>query len=265
MLAAALLAAALGAVQLGSDSIFASAATPYSLPAHLPADTGVTVYRVIERVAPAPYVNLMLARAELDRGDVVRAHAHALRLPPSVRRSDLLGRIAQARGDQREAVRDFIAAGDVFAIDDEVDLIAKRDLRAAYALELILKNRLERTSTHPDSLAESLWHLGALASWLGESSTAMSDFASAVSLSPLTEKYLLGAGFQAYQMRRYPEARSYFARAISVDPLSADAYAGAGLVALRVGDRSAAQAYARRGRATHRRSHVLQSLEQQLQ
>ncbi len=92
----------------------------------------------------------------------------------------------------------------------------------------------------------------------------MQNYTRAVALSPLSEKFLISAGFAAYEMRDDTGAQRYFQRAISVDPASADAYAGAGMTALRDGDRARAQRYAQRARAANPNSHALSTLESQL-
>lgn len=261
---AAALALFLGAVQLASDGIFRSAANPRSLPALIAPRTGVAIYSVLERAAPAPFALSMLSRAALDRGDLPAAKAYAKRLPVSPWRSDLLGRIAQAGGDDADAQRYFLNAGDIFAIGDRIDALAPHDPRAAYDLQLKLKDRLERSGTHPDLVAEAYWRLGVLSSRLAQPARALSEYRRAVDLSPLSAKYLISAGFQAYDLQMNAAAQRYFSRAISADPCSADALAGAGMVALRNGRRGAAQAYAARSGACDPASHALATLRNQL-
>lgn len=207
---------------------------------------------------------MMLARAALDRGDLTEARKYTLALSTSNRQYDLLGRIAQARGDHAAAVRYFIDADDIFAIDDEVDALAKSDPAAAFALETKIKNRLERTATHPDALAEAHFRLGSLAGRLARPRVTMQEYRRAVELSPISEHYLLWTGYQAYNMGDARAALSYFKRAVSVDPASADGYAGAGLAALHLGDRASAIAYAARARAIDPNDHPLQTLQDDL-
>lgn len=262
---AAALALFLGAVQLASDGIFTSAGSAHSLPAHIRPSLGVAVYGVLARVAPAPFVNSMLARAALARGDLDAAQSYALRLPASPWRSDLLGRIAHARGDESAAQRYFLRAGDIFALGDEIDALAAHDPAAAYVLQDELKDRLERSATHPDLVAEAYWRLGVLSSRLGQPQRALSQYEHAIDLSPVDSKYLISAGFQSYDLQQNAPAQRFFARAIAVDPCNADALAGAGMIALRQGRRDAAQAYAARSAGCNPGSHALFSLRQQLQ
>lgn len=265
LIAIALVAAfAFGALQIGSDAIFARAGQPQSLPAHLPAQLGVAIYRGAARVAQPSFVNSMLARAALDRGDLAGAQTYAQRLPDSPRRDDLLGEIAASRDDASTAQQYFIRAGDIEAIDRLVTAIASRDPAQAYRLEDGLRTRLEQSGTHPDAVAEAYWRMGELASWQSNHRLGMRNFRHAVALSPLSEKYLISAGFEAYNVRDDQAALRYFSRALSVDPASADAYAGAGMALLRQGDRAGAVRYAQRASATKRPSHALLTLEKQL-
>ena len=263
----------LACVQLASDAILARAATPDSLPAHIPSSLGVRVYAQIERVAPAPYVESMLARAAYDRGDLAQARRYALRLPISSRRDELLAQMAQARGDQRLGVEYFLLADDVFSIGSEVDRLASKDPGAAYALELQMKARLARSATHPDALADAYWRLGQLATLLGRGDsqrraawlrTGMLDYEEALSIAPLSGKYLLAAGVQALDLQEPKTAARYFQRAIDANPANADAYAGLGLAALRLGRPADARADAERGRSYDPRSPMLRTLDAQL-
>jgi tetratricopeptide (TPR) repeat protein len=265
LIAIALVAAfVLGALQIGSDAIFAHAGEPASLPAHLPSQLGTAIYRRAARVAQPAFVNSMLARAALDRGDLTQAQTDAQRLPDSARRDELLGQIALARGDQGAAQRYFVRAGDIEAIDRVVDALAPRHPAAAYRLQAQLKDRLQQSGTHPDAVAEAYWRMGRIAWQESRRELGMQQYMQAISLSPLSEKYLISGGFAAYELHDDARALRYFSRALNVDPASADAYAGAGMALLRRGDRAGALRYAQRARATQRPSHALLTLEKQL-
>ena len=259
-----LLVAALAAVQIGSDGIFSSVASPHAFAAAIPLRTGVAIYTAIARVAPAPYVNGMLARAALARGDLRAAQMYAQRLPTSANHSELLARVALAHGNQTLAQQLFVSAGDSAAVDVQVTRLADSNPRAAYALEVQLKDRLERSGTHPDAVAEAYWRLGVLAAHEGRSRLAMINYRRALALSPISGKYLVAAGFQAFDLRMMNDAKRYFQRAMNVDPGSAAAFAGAGLTALALGDRASAQRYAARSRALGPQSPALRTLESRL-
>jgi Tfp pilus assembly protein PilF len=258
------LAIALGAVQLASDAIFARAGEPASLPAHLQPELGARIYHAVLRIAPAPYAYAMLARAALSANNPGEALTYARALPNSARRDDLLGEIARANGDHTGAQRYFVRAGDLQAVSREVDVLARRDPAAAYALESALKTRLEADGTHPDAVAEAYWQLGVLAWRLSKRELGMQNYRQAVALSPLTEKYLLSAAFAAYDLHDDASSQKLFARVLNVDPASADAYAGSGLVAVRQGHRAQAQRYAQRATAINPHSQALETLNVQV-
>lgn len=235
-----------------------------TLPARLPLSLGIAVYRAASRISGAPYIEDMLAEAALNRGDLAGARQYAQRLPRSTRRDDLLGRIAQARGRRRLADEYFARAGDIVAIDRTVRDLTQRDPARAYALEDALLRRLERSGTHPDQVAEAYWRLGNLAWRQSKRALGMQNYARAVTLSPLSEKFLLSAGFAAYESRDDVAAQQYFTRVLGMDPASADAYAGAGMVALRMGQRARARHDAQRAQALNPQARALRSLQTKL-
>ncbi len=219
----------------------------------------------------------MLATAALDRNDLQLAQNYARRLPESPARAELLGRIARASGNEAEAYRYFVDANDVFAIRGEVNRLALHDLPGAYELELRLKDRLARTATHPDALADSYWELGRLATQRGYADAGnrrawfeegMNDYRQAVKLAPFAEKYLIAAGSQELNLAdatadrgHFKRAFDYFKRVLDQNPASADAYAGLGVAEFRLGNIAAARQYERSSRAYDPHSHFLHTLE----
>lgn len=265
-----LFAAGLASVQLASDAIFSSAGSRTSFPAHLPLSVGVRIYGAVAAVAPAAYAEAMLARAALDRGRLADAERAARLLPDSPTRADLLGTIAQRRGDERAAQEYYLEAPDFFAIQRDVNRLAVLHPAMAYALEMKLHNRLAALTTHPDLVAETNWRLGQLATarsyadpkgrrvWL---TIGMRDYRRAIAVSPLSVKYLLAAGVQDLALGDPVVAGAYFRRALDVDPANADAYAGLGLAAIRRQDRAGAQRYAEKSRSIDPKSHMLRTLD----
>jgi tetratricopeptide (TPR) repeat protein len=269
----AVTAAALAAVQLASYALNAGAAAPGTLPTRVPASFGLTVYRALDRTAPAPYVVATLAAYDLSAGDTAAAMREAIRLPASPARDELLARIARAQGNERLALEYFLAAPDVSALDAAAQERAVRSPAAGYALETLLERRLALLTTHPDDVAETDFRLGQLANrqawreipdskaqgaWLYR---GMRDFRSAVDLAPLSDKYLIVAANQAMLLGDLDGAQRYFARAVDANPGSADAIAGVGVIAYQRGDLTTAENALGRARAIDPHSLMVLSLE----
>ncbi|MBV8370632.1 MAG: O-antigen ligase family protein [Candidatus Eremiobacteraeota bacterium] len=209
-------------VQTASDAVYASAASPRSVPAHLPQQLGTRWYAALERVAPLPFVEEVMADDALRRGDLTAAAAHAARLHDGALRSDLEARIAAAQGHDGEAIRLFLRAGDAEAVQPFVATWSQRGrIRDAYALELRLRDRLAADETRPNALAESWWRLGCLATQLGDAREGAADYERAIVLAPLNTKYLSDAGALAQARGDANGAASYFARAREIDPSGA--------------------------------------------
>jgi hypothetical protein len=242
----------------------------------VPASFGLTVYRALDRIAPAPYVEASLAQAALARHDSDAAERYALRMPSSPVRDELLARVALLRGQPVLAGEYFLAAPDPNAVQAAVQLLAARDPAAGYAVERLLRNRLARGGTHPDAVAEADWQMGRLANrkawrqvpgsalqnaWLAR---AAGDFEAAVALAPLSERYAVEAANQADLLRDRRRAQELFAHAAAVDPSSGDAIAGLGVLAWERGDRQTAAADLARARALDPRSLMVRALERDL-
>ncbi|HEY0383339.1 MAG TPA: O-antigen ligase family protein [Candidatus Elarobacter sp.] len=229
-------------VQIGSGAVFARAAAPISLAAHLPPKLGTHVYEALERVAPLPFVEAMLTDDALLRGDLNAAAAHAARMPAGTLRDEDQARIALARGRHDEAIRRFLEAGDDAALQADVrQLIEGGHAREAYALEDRVRRRLVESKTRPNAVADSWWRLGRLAVRMQDVDEADRDYARARALAPLNTKYIIESGTLALQRRQPDAARALFARAAEIDPASTDAVAGMGLAALDAGDRAEAE------------------------
>jgi len=266
----------LAAIQLASDALASSAAAPATLPARIPLAYGVAVYRFLDRIAPAPYVETSLAREALARGDAGAAQRYALRLPSSPVRDELLARVALLRGEQVLANEYFLAAPDPDAVQSQAQILASRDPAAGYALESLLQVTLARSGTHPDGVAEAYWQMGRLANrqawrevpgsprqrkWLAR---GLRNFESAVALAPLSQRYIIAAANQADLLGDRRRAAALFAQGVDADPTSADAIAGLGVVAWENGDRAVAATYLDRSRALDPNSLMVRALERDL-
>jgi tetratricopeptide (TPR) repeat protein len=245
--------------------VFARAAAPGSLPAHLPAGFGTRVYGTLERVAPLSLVEAMLTEDALQRGDLAAASAHAARMPAGTRRNEDEARIALARGRLDEAIRRFLEAGDDAALQaDVMQLMQTGRAPEAYALEERVRRRLDASRTRPNAVADSWWRLGRLAIRMHDVQQAEHDYARARALAPLNTKYLIDSGTLALQQHRGDAARALFARAAEIDPGSADAVAGMGLAALERGDRAEAAKLADRAEHVNARASLVARLQRRL-
>jgi tetratricopeptide (TPR) repeat protein len=219
-------------VQLASDALYRGM---------LPRSFGLAVYRALDRVAPASFVEETLGEQALRDGDPALAQRYAVRMPASERRDALLSRIAAARGQDVLAQEYAFAADDLTTLQDEVTAMAPRDPAGALALEQRIRSRLIALTTHPDAVAESYWITGNLEAQRANLSRALVAYQHAESLAPLDMKYILAVANTALDSGRLARAQAMYQHGRSVAPANADMVAGLGLVALHRGNRAAAQ------------------------
>ncbi len=206
-------------VQLASDAVYADAAPPHAIPAHLPRSLGTRWYEAMERIAPLPFVEEVLADDALRRGDLAAATMHAARLRDGALRNDLEARVAVAQGRDADAIHLFLRAGDDEAVQPFVVAWSREGrLHEAYELERRLRDRLAADETRPNALAESWWRLGCLAARLGDAQEGAADFDRAIVIAPLNTKYLSDAGSLAQERHDETAAASFYARARTIDP-----------------------------------------------
>ena len=267
----------LGIVQFASYAFAAGVAAPGALPTRISQAWALSVYRTLDRVAPAPYVEETLATAALQQNDPAQAQAYATRLPGTPERDELLARVASERNEPLLAIEYYFAAPDVDAVGLQVDRLDRAgDPVAALDLERRLRDRLAALTTHPDAEAEADWRMGVLAreasldvppgakrdGWNRES---LQDYELAHALAPFSSKYALAAANQAYSTGDDADAKRLYAQTVQRDPHSADALAGLGLVALRAGNRDEAERFLTSARDVEADAPMVRALERALQ
>lgn len=247
-----------GLIQLAS---MAFVHAPNTLSSLIPQSFGRRVYLALDRVAPAPFVEETLAEDALARGELDAALHFATRLHASSRRDDLLGRIAEARGDSMLAREYYFAAPDVDRMQQSIRALARVDAPGAYEMEVRFAQRLASLQRHPDALAQAYFAAGNFADWLGWRAKSIENYKRALALAPFDITYLLNAGSEAYVSGDFDLAKQFYARGLSVNPACADCFAGLGMVAFRQGDHAQARTYAARARAAGSKSAMLRALD----
>ncbi len=239
----------LALVQFASDALYAPAASPHALVAHVPLGFGLRVYRALDAIAPAEFVSDALGTTALAHGDLDAAQRYAAQMPPGERRDDLLAQIAAARGDRVLARQYYFAATDVPAMQRAIAQLARTDLPAALQEEARFRDRLIALGTHPDAVAQSYYLSANYEVWSRRYLVGLALDERAVALAPMNTAYILSAGVNAYLGGDLADAQRYFARGVAINPANGDAIAGLGQVALREGDRARARAYLQEARA----------------
>ncbi len=262
--AAVAVVALLAMVQIGSDALYARDAAPNSLAARVPAAVGVGIYRLLDRIAPAGYVEDALGSYALAHGNSTLAQHYAVRMPASSRRDRLLARIAQARGETVLANEYFFVADDIDELQRSVAKEAATNIYGAIAFEKRIRARLIALQTHPDAVANSYWISGNYETWLHRYADALPYFERAESLAPLDARYILMLGNDALLAGDTARARAAFQHGARVDPGSADMLCGLGLVAAREGRRALAQSYLAQARQMNPHAQMLGALERAL-
>ncbi len=267
--ALALVLCAFGAIQLASDALYSEAAAYGAFPTWIPSAFGMRVYELLDRAAPAAYVESTLAQAALKAGDADRAERYAVRMPAGPARDGLLERVAAARGNSTLAFEYAFAAPDIAGVQALIQRLRRSDPQQAYALEERFIARLESLQTHPDAVARGWWTLGTIAAQMNApawQSVAYRDYAKAAQLAPLDLTNVLGAANEAVTLKRWTEADAWYRRALDVSPGNADALAGMGIVDFQArDDRGAAQQKLARAAAADPSSALVHELRRELQ
>ncbi len=250
-----------GVIQAASDAFIRAPGTFSSL---VPRAFGLRVYEFLDRVAPAPYVDETLAEDALSHGELSRAQHYAVRLSASPRRDDLLGRIAQARGEALLAMEYYFAAPDIERMQSTLYGLLPVAPAQALDMERRFGAHLQTLRTHPDAVADSHWYAGIFADALHRPQEALREYRAAAQLAPFNVKYLIYGANEAWKVHADAEASALYRRGLAVNPACGDCLAGLGLIALRGGDRVTAQADAARARTVQPGSQMLRELDREL-
>jgi tetratricopeptide (TPR) repeat protein len=251
----AVCALVLGMLQVVSAVALRAAASPASLPHAAPA----ALVRAIDALPPSALepqaLRWVLGSAALARGDLARAASFAQSLHDDAQRDVLLAGIAERRGDRTEAVADYLAAGDVTALQTQIDALATAGhVAAAIDLETALLERLAARRAQNDTIAEAEYHLGLLdqarayqfpasaAEHARDQFRSRDAYATALRLAPLEERYALALANQDLNVGDLAAARALFSRVHDLDPSSADPYTGLADAAIRAHDPQTARA-----------------------
>lgn len=243
-LAALLVAAVLGAVQLASTAAFGDLATHPSAAAALH-DAAPGLLR--------PFIGGTYARAQaaVHQRDFATANALLAQLPSDARTLDLRGRIAEVQGDREAAIADYVGARDVVRAEALIDRVAHDDPARALAEQQRLVAGLGDDARATEVTGHAWWRLGELQAALGYRAparraqlwrAAAASYAHALAYKANDETYLLSAAYQDLANGDGASAQRRYARAADVDPKSADAHGGLALTAAARGDCATARA-----------------------
>ncbi len=258
---AVLIVVVLGSLQFVAAVALRDRAVPGSWVRLVPDPVARRVERVNVRWPMPAVLREVLARRALDEGDLARAQAAIAALPPSSDQLALAGHLAEARGDEAAADRDFLAAHDLEDVEAHAQALAKADHNdQALALQYALVAQLRSDRIEPDTLAQAYYVLGGLeedaayrfalysAERTRHQEAAGAAYEHALAISPDEERYLLADANQLLNLERFPEARAEFLKARDADVTRPEPLAGLGEAALRLGDRAQALAYLARAR-----------------
>ena len=243
-------------VQLVADGLYGALAVTPSLPGALAGDWpfDLAARTGLDRV---PAVAVALARGAIVRDEPARATALLAPLADSPDVADLRGRAALLANDPATALREFAAAGDFIAAQAAIDVLGKRDPRAALAIVRDFEQRLAARGPAPEIAAEVDWREGGIAAAAGlrypaEAATydriAIDAFARALALAPNDEKYLLNYAFVALLIGDAEGARRTYERAAQVVPDSVDAFTGVAVTTAYLGNCAASRTALARAR-----------------
>jgi tetratricopeptide (TPR) repeat protein len=210
--------------------------------------------RVDEKAIFSQTQRLLAVRGALAVGDVSLARRLFPRLALDADKLALQGNLAERMGDVQGATSAYLAAGDLDGLARMVNrLEVGGDTQAALVLQEKIVWRIEEERWEVDGLAPALLRFGQLYDAFGRkhitkerrvyARRALAAYERAVMLAPLSQMYLLNAGYEALFVGDFLRGQEFFSRAHDIDPKSLDALVGLGRSALIRGDRAQARAY----------------------
>jgi hypothetical protein len=237
--ACAIVVLVLGALQVTAAVALRAQAVPVSLARSAPAG----LVDAIDALEPHAYepqeLRRVLGANALARGDLAHATRFAQSLHVGPDRSALEGAIAQQRGDDAQAVADYLAAGDLVRLEALVDATAARgDDARALQLQAATIAALATSGAQNDTIAEAYYRDGLLlqacayragvASAAGRAFEDRSQdaYAHASALAPLEARYLIALANQDLNIGRLDDARRLFTHLRELDPSSLEARSG---------------------------------------
>ena len=250
LVAAALVAVVLGAIQLASSAAYGDLAVRPSLPA------------VLHDRAPGLLRPLLggpasRAAAAIHDGDLPAARAIVATLPDSVLTADLRGRIAEASGDRDGAIAQYVRAGDVVRAQALIDVLGRNDPARALHDQELLVAALRDHPRASEVTGQAWWRLGQLQAAAGYRDPARrardwrdaeASYERALASAPNEETYLLAAGYQSLANGDVAASTRFYRRAAEVVPNSGAAYAGLAWAAAASGACANALAFLARAR-----------------
>lgn len=268
---------ACGALQAVASVALRDRAVPLAWVRALPEPVVRVVAAIPPAAIPTTELRLVLGRGALARGDANAADAFAASLGPGPDRSVLLGGIARARDDQPRALAEYLEAGDLPELEDQVEaLVRAGDSAGALDLQRRVLARLEAMGEQRDTIGEATYRLGmvlqnrAYAYAPGDrrrtefARAALAAFERATQLVPLNTHYLVALGNQSLNLSLTQTGRSAFARAHDIDPVAVEPLTGLADAALRAHDAPSARAYLTRARALAPDSPAIASIARRL-
>ncbi|HUY10991.1 MAG TPA: hypothetical protein VMV73_01880 [Candidatus Dormibacteraeota bacterium] len=229
--------------------MLASVARPNSFPRLLPSAWGARIYRSLDRIAPAPFIERELALDALRNHNNSAAIRYAARMPAGALRDGLFAAVSRARGEEDLAVEYELAGLDLPRVRERIRRLSLRHPRAAYDLAARLFERLQVAPSHPDALADASWRLGVIALSIESqshrrtlwSARAERALRTAAKIAPYDNTYQLALAALYFDRGNLLRAKRWYTRTVASNPTSVDGWLGLTRIELARGNIAAAR------------------------